>query len=176
MIIFFRISNSFFFCILLSVCVVSLSCNQKAISKISPEPDITTNQAQKILFITLEALNDSASGKIRIKITQQQVVDGYLKSGSNSNAGITTGSWSIKLLNSNSKTINTIVVNNPLIKNVEYAGENGQLGNRTIQLTRAEIPLRLNYNTTISLISVEEITGANKTKILFREKLIIAKF
>lgn len=147
------------------------SCNHKQIP--SNSTTITpTNQPAQILYLTLGALNDTITNTIQVKIIQQAVVRGTLKSNGILPAGTQSGNWMISLLTEKDNPISSVIISNPLINELEYADESGKFQRKTVKLTRAEISLRFNYSATIKKIKVEAMVSNNTLKTLHSSVLI----
>ncbi len=148
------------------------SCNNKQVPPTLHAPASPNNPPQ-ILYITLEAVKDSASNLLQIKFIQQIVVNGALKTGNNIPANTQSNSWTISMLNEQDQLLSSVIIANPLIRELEYTDEAGQFKRKTIQVTRAEIPLRFNYNTGIKKIKVEEKGNNQSSKTLFSSALTL---
>lgn len=142
------------------------SCNNKQVPSSSPSI-APTNQPAQILYLTLEALNDTIANTIEVKIIQQSIVNGTLKSNSNLPVNAQFGNWKISMLTEKNKEVSNLLIANPLINEIEYSDESGKFQRKTVTLTRAEIPLRFNYSTTIKKIKVEKSGIAENLQTLF---------
>jgi len=148
------------------------SCNNNQVPSTLPAANSPNNTPQ-ILYITLEAVKDSSSNLLQIKLVQQIVVNGTLKAGNNILANTQPNNWTISVLNEQDQLLSSIIIDNPLIRELEYTNEAGQFKRKTIQLTRAEIPLRFNYNAGIKKIKVEEPENNQSIKTLFQSALTL---
>lgn len=147
-----------------------MGCTGKLIPAALPGTTSSGNQ-QQLLFITLEALKDTVTGSIEIKIVQQQLAKGSLNEGTVTNTPLQAGNWKISLLNKKDQTVSYLVIPNPMIRELEYADEDGRFKRKTVLLSRAEIPLRFNYNTSIKKIKAEELISNQSVKTLYRSAL-----
>ena len=148
------------------------SCNNKQVPSTLPGP-ASANNTPQILYITLEAVKDSSNNLIQIKLVQQIVVKGTLKSGNHILANTQPNNWTIRLLNEQDQLLSTIIIANPLMRELEYTDEAGQFKRKTIQLSRAEIPLRFNYHAGIKKIMVDETGNDQSIKTLFQSALTL---
>lgn len=106
-----------------------------------------------------------------MKIIQQQLVSGQLKG--EAEVELTAGNWQISLLNAKGKRIDSLVMSDPHIQDMEYMKENGEFAIRKIRYIRTEIPLRFNYSSSVKEIEVIELSEDVKKKTFFRAKLIL---
>ncbi len=149
-----------------------ISCNNKQVPSTIPDAKLS-NKAPQILYITLEAVKDTVANTLQIKLVQQVIVNGTLKTKNMSTTVAAFSSWTISLLNEEDQLLSSIIITNPLMQELEYTDEAGKFKRKIIQLTRAEIPLRFNYNTAIKTIKVDEPGNNQTTKTLFRSALTL---
>jgi hypothetical protein len=147
--------------LLFLICLLSFACTHKS-APIASEPN-----PEKILFLAYEVTRDSASGKITTKIIYQKTVNGTVKPGSIENAANIAGNWKINVSDIKDFMVESLVIENPLHKKVEYVGEDGKLQRKDIWLNRGEIAVRLNYQKRMTLVSIDEIGDAKSNRVIF---------
>lgn len=163
---------TFFLQLLLCFFLVSAnnSCSRKqAMSSSSNKEKITTVEP-RLLYLTIESVIDSVTGNPNMKIIQQQLVSGQLKGGADTE--LKPGDWQISLLDKKGKRIDSLIIEDPHIQNMEISNDKGEFELRKIQYINTEVPFRFNYSSAIKEIEVIEITGDLKNKPLFRSVLI----
>ncbi len=138
------------------------SCFRKA----APETAAALPPANRILYLTLEAASDALSKEIRIRIIQQQVVNGTLKTTDRRTVQEGEISWKVSLLDANGREESTLWIPDPMILHAESADEDGRLYRKEVQLKETEIPLRLPYRSTVRKIRVERVLHANNQLLL----------
>lgn len=105
-----------------------------------------------------------------MKIIQQQLVSGELKGVADPESK--PGNWQISLLDKKGKRIDSLIIEDPHIQDMEYVNDKGEFALRKIQYIRTEVPFRFNYSSAIKEIEITEITGDLKNKPLFRSVLV----
>lgn len=146
------------------------SCNNKQFPSVSSTTSNAIEPAQ-ILYLTLEALTDTLTNIIQVKIIQQTVVNGTLKPQSILQANPQAGNWKISMFTEKDKQISSVIITDPLINELEFSDESGKFKRKTVKLTRAEIPLRFNYSKTIKKIKVEKSGTEEALQTLFLSTL-----
>jgi hypothetical protein len=149
---------------------ISNSCNRKQVASSSNNEKTSTDQPQ-LLYLTIESVIDSITGNPNMKIIRQQLVNGQLKG--DAEVELTAGSWQISLLNAKGKRVDSLVMTDPHIQDMEYMKENGEFSIRKIRYIRTEIPLRFNYSSSVKEIEVIELGEDVNKKPFFRVKLIL---
>jgi hypothetical protein len=159
----------------LPVCFLLLSavtgCAGKQVPAASPQQGSSSGPAQ-ILYLTLEALKDTLTNSIQISIIQQKLVNGTIKKGAAQNAASDSSNWLITLQNSNNKTVSELILANPMRRELESVNEKGVFVRKTVQLARAEVPLRFAYDSSIKKLTIAEIKTNRTPKIIFRSDLV----
>lgn len=105
-----------------------------------------------------------------MKIIQQQLVDGTLIGDADPTS--TPGNWQISLLDKNGKRIDSLIMEDPHIQDLQLMNEKGEFYTRKIQYVKTEVPIRFNYTSAVKEIEVIELTGDSKNKPLFRSVLV----
>jgi hypothetical protein len=162
---------TFFLQLLLCFFLVSEnnSCSRKQ-AMASSNKEKTTTVEPRLLYLTIESVIDSVTGNPNMKIIQQQLVDGELTGDADPTSK--PGDWQISLLDKKGKRIDSLIIEDPHIQNMEISNDKGEFELRKIQYINTEVPFRFNYSSAIKEIEVIEITGDLKNKPLFRSVLI----
>jgi hypothetical protein len=147
----------------------SNSCNRKQVAS-SSNKEKTSTDKPRLLYLTIESVIDSITGNPIMKIIQQQLVNGELKGVADPES--TPGNWQISLLDKKGKRIDSLIMEDPHLQDVELMNDKGEFYTRKIQYIRTEVPFRFNYSSVVKEIEVIEITGDFKNKPLFRSILV----
>ncbi|MEJ8843927.1 hypothetical protein WG954_16160 [Lacibacter sp. H375] len=138
---------------------------------LSSNEEKKTSDNPQLLYLTIESTIDSVTGNPNMKIIQQQLVNGELKGDADPTSK--PGDWQISLLDRKGKRIDSLIVEDPHIRDMEYVNDKGEFAIRKIQYIRTEVPFRFNYSSAVKEIEVIEITGDLNNKPLFRSVLIL---
>jgi hypothetical protein len=125
----------------------------------------------KILFLAYEVIKDSVSGNISTKILYQKLAEGFVKPGTILQAEPTPGNWQVII--AGSRDSETIFIENPLHKHMEYVGADGALGTREVWLSRAEIVVRTNYKKSMARVELQEIGTNKKNRTIFTHSITL---
>ncbi|QNA42626.1 hypothetical protein [Lacibacter sediminis] len=150
---------------------VNSGCNRKQALSSSSNKEKTATDEHRLLYLTLESIIDSVTGNPNMKIIQQQLVSGELKG--TADAESKSGDWQISLLNAKGKRIDSLVMSDPHLNDLQEENSKGEIVLRKIQYIRAEVPLRFNYSSAVKEIEIIELTDDLKNKLLFRSALIL---
>ncbi|MEO5564458.1 MAG: hypothetical protein ABIR18_13510 [Chitinophagaceae bacterium] len=146
------------------------SCHPRTIATGNPANE--TNPG-KILFLAYEVTRDSVSGKISTKILYQKTTNGSVKEGSIENATDDTGNWQVAITNNKNVAIQSVTLENPLHKKLEYVGADGKLGMKDVWLKRAEVTVRMNYKKEMEKVSLLEIGTDKKNQTIFTHSILL---
>ncbi len=124
----------------------------------------------RLLYLTIESIIDSITGNPNMKIIQQQLVNGQLKGVADPESK--PGNWQISLLDKKGKRVDSLIIEDPHLQDVEIPNDKGEFETRKIRYIRTEVPFRFNYSSSVKEIEVIEITGDLKNIPLFRSLLI----
>jgi hypothetical protein len=162
---------TFFLQLLLCFFLVSAnsSCSRKQALSSSSNNAQTATEVPRLLYLTLESIIDSITGNPKMTILQQQLVNGQLKGTADTESK--PGDWQISLLDKKGKRIDSLIMEDPHLQDMEYVNDKGEFAIRKIQYIRTEVPFRFNYSATVREIEVIELTGDFKNKLLFRSIL-----
>lgn len=121
--------------------------------------DETTNEAlqPKLIFLNYSISKDE-NNKKSIQFISKIVADGKLKT--NSNKYIKTGSLGdlkCSQLNKNSVEVASIIIKNPLSKNIEFVNDSLIFENKKIDLNKAFFSVRLQLHSKTAFIAIKEI-------------------
>ena len=105
-----------------------------------------------------------------MKIIQQQLINGELKGLADPESK--PGNWQISLLDKKGKRIDSLIMEDPHIQDLELMNDKGEFYTRKIQYVRTEVPFRFNYTSAVKEIEVIEITEDLRNKPLFRSILV----
>jgi hypothetical protein len=162
---------TFFLQLLLCFFLVSAnsSCSRKQAMSSSSNNEKTATDEPRLLYLTLESIIDSVTGNPNMKIIQQQLASGQIKGVAHTESK--PGNWQISLLDKKGKRIDSLIMENPHLQDMEYVDNKGEFAIRKIQYIRTEVPLRFNYSSALKEIEVIELKGGFKNKPLFRSTL-----
>lgn len=163
---------TFFLQLLLCFFLISAdnSCGIKSATSASSHKEKTKTVEPRILYLSIESFIDSVTGNPNMKIIQQQLVDGTLIGDADPTS--TPGNWQISLLDKNGKRIDSLIMEDPHILDLQLMNEKGEFYTRKIQYVKTEVPIRFNYTSAVKEIEVIELTGDSKNKPLFRSVLV----
>ncbi|HTH30134.1 MAG TPA: hypothetical protein VL946_02235 [Lacibacter sp.] len=150
--------------------IMTCSCNRKQVASSSNKEKVSTDESQ-ILYVMIESVIDSITGNPNMKILQQQLVKGELTGIADTES--TPGQWQISLLNAKGKRIDSLIMDDPHIQDVEIPNDKGDFTIQKIQYIRTEIPVRFNYSSSVKEVEVIELTADGKHKTFFRAPLAL---
>lgn len=78
-----------------------------------------------------------------MELVSKIITEGQLKEDFESLENPKKGDFVLLQLDPKGQAHDTIYIANPLIKNIEYVGEEGQLGKKTVNLKSAQLSLRV---------------------------------
>lgn len=78
-----------------------------------------------------------------MELVSKIITEGQLKEDFESLENPKKGDIALVQLDPKGQAFDTIYIANPLIKNIEYVGEEGQLGKKTVNLESAQLSLRI---------------------------------
>ncbi len=154
-------------CFLLVIMICS--CNRNQPASLSNKEKISTEEPQ-VLSLMIESVIDSITGHPNMKILQQRLVKGELTGIADTES--TAGQWQISLLNEKGKRIDSLIMDDPHIQNVEMPNDKGEFATQKIQYIRTEIPVRFNYASFVKEVEVIELAADGKHKLFFRTQLV----
>lgn len=132
--------------------LLSSSCKSK---------QIDPNKPPRIIFVNYNITKDT-DGNISIDLINKIITDGKLKQGVSYKENVEFGDLKIIQANNKSKPIHSIVIANPLVKNVEYTDESGGLGRKIIELETTQFTLRMQLDPQTKYIIIEKSNDQNK--------------
>lgn len=150
-------SNSVFYAGVILLLLTS-SCKSKQIDSDKPA---------KIVFVNYNITKDT-DGDIAINLINKIITEGKLKQDLAYKEKTEFGDLKIIQTNSKSKSIQSITIANPLVKNVEYADESGQLNRKIIELESTQFSIRMQMHPLTKYIVIEQINKPNKRLIKSR--------
>ena len=150
-------SNSVFYAGVILLLLTS-SCKSKQIDSDKPA---------KIVFVNYNITKDT-DGDIAINLINKIITEGKLKQDLAYKEKTEFGDLKIIQTNSKSKSIQSITIANPLVKNVEYADESGQLNRKIIELESTQFSIRMQMHPMTKYIVIEQINKPNKRLIKSR--------
>ena len=151
------------FFILAVLFLSSCKCVQKSRSDIS-----NTQYPDSICFLVFNINKDSTLNKSNINLISKIKTEGKIKSENQDN--INSDNYLTIEVFEAGKLINTITINHPLYKNIEYVDDNNELKSKYIELEKNDFFIRLQQNAASTKIRISE-SLKNKEK----QELIIIK-
>ncbi len=149
---------------------INSNCHRKQVATSSNTEKVSTDKS-RVLYLTIESALDSITGEPNMKIIKQQLVQGKLNEVAYPE--LNPGQWQISLLNASGKRIDSMIMNDPHIEEVEIPNEKEEFETRKIRLVKTEIAVRFNYSSTINEIEIVELQEDEKKKTFLKTKLIL---
>jgi hypothetical protein len=144
---------------------VFLGCKN---SKQSFENQTEIESTPKILFLNY-AIEKTLDNKRKIEFINKKIVDGKLKNITFEPIGnAVDGDLIFSELDSKLKTINKILIKNPLVQTIEYVGDAQQFQTKTIDLDKTQFSIRLQLKNATKYITISNFAENKpliKTKI-----------
>ncbi|WP_396603111.1 hypothetical protein [Algibacter sp. R77976] len=112
------------------------------------------NNTPKILFLNY-SIENTSNGNKTIQFINKKIVDGKLKN--NSLQPIETGTEDdliLTVLDKKSKTLNHILIKNPLIKRIEYIDDAKNFKTKTIKSDKGQFSIRLQLKSNAKYITI----------------------
>jgi len=132
---------------------------------------LSEDTTPKLIFLNYTISKDE-KGQIHIGFINKIITDGKLK---NSNIFFKTGSkgdLKCSQLDKDSIEITSVIVQNPLVKIIEYVNDSLIFEKKELDLNRSNLSLRLHLHSKTKYISISEITDKPQTgKSLITTKL-----
>jgi hypothetical protein len=133
---------------------------------ISITEDIEENRSTpQIIFMNFE-LSKQEDGGIKADLINTIITKGKIKETQHNEYKGEVGDLLCKSLDRNSKVIQSLHYDNPMLKTIEYVNDEGQLGKKQISLDKAQFTLRMQLNPNTKSISLEQV-GTNNSLITF---------
>ena len=152
----------FLLLITLLISVQFTSC--KTTKEIAKE-EVVMLEEPKILFLnyTIHKLSETDS---ELRFVSRILADGELKHSGALKSKAEIGDLIFSQLATNDLVLDSLIMDNPLIKHVEYVNDDNELAIKKVRLEEAQITLRLQLNLAADRIRIEEITSENKRTLL----------
>ena len=150
-----------FLCIILSFC--SCDTSKEVISQANKPID-----TDKIIFLNY-IISKNSDELIEVKFIDKIIVEGKLKAPSPTNFDPEKGALRLIQMDSKHQPLDSISIENPLSKTVEFINESGQFEKRTIDLESAEFSVRMQLNSKTTFIVIYD--HDNPKKPLIQHKL-----
>ena len=145
-----------------------ISCGPKKTTIIN---NIVEDTQPKLIFLNYSVSKDD-NGNTQIHFIDKTITDGKLKNrGDNYVEAPSKGDLKCSQLDENAVELISVIVQNPLVKTMEYVNDSLTFEKRTIALNRAILSLRLQLYDKTKYISISEITD----KLLTKKPLITTK-
>jgi hypothetical protein len=155
--------------ITIAIVTVLNSCQHK----IGSVGTTTVPSQDSILFLAYEVKKDSVSGKISLDILFQKKTAGLVKPNSMDNASSEPGNWRITAKDKKDKSVQTLLLENPLHKKLEYVDANGNMAIKDVWLNRTELTVRMNYKMNMHKIVIQEMVPDNKNTSIFSHSIML---
>ena len=151
--------------LLLVLLPVFLGCKN---SKQSFENQTEIESTPKILFLNY-AIEKTLDNKRKIEFINKKIVDGKLKNIAFEPIGnAVDGDLIFSELDSKLKTINKILIKNPLVQTIEYVDDAKQFQTKTLDLDKSQFSIRLQLKNATKYITISNFAENEpliKTKI-----------
>lgn len=144
---------------LLALLIVCYSCAAKR-SSLNTEDIIEANP--KLIFLNYNIKKTNSNNKL-VQFINQIITDGKLKGNSNkyTKEGV-SGDLKCNQIDKNGMILNSIVVKNPLTKNIEYVDDSKNFKLKQVVLDSSQFSLRMQLHPNAKYISIIEIKELNK--------------
>jgi len=117
----------------------------------------------QILFLVLNASQDTARHDLQVSLKSKRLVQGTLKKDPNSSSPLRGNSLKLVFGNGNGKTLKELYVEHPLRRQVESYGETA-LSAHTLNLPRAELMLRVQWSQEMRQLTISEFIDGKATE------------
>lgn len=114
----------------------------------------TLARAPTIVTFILKITKEEKGSQPFFELYKKVEAKGYLKNTTHINKPKLNGSFSVELINTAGKVIQTNIFTNPLLKSYEFADENGIFQRKEVTLTEEYISIRTQKSTIISALYV----------------------
>ena len=163
--------NPFWTCLSMILFMLS-SCSTKIPPVYHYENEDLLKRSSQILYITIQVQKETIQHRINAEIVQYQISNGKLKfTDDDIMAKEIPGSWRISLLDQKDRIIHSRYIRNPFDINKESFQENGQIEQRSLQLSEAQIPLRFPFLQQMKKIQIDTLTSTHKMYRIFLQQL-----
>lgn len=122
---------------------------------------VTANKL-RIIFLTYNIQIDENGGDEKVELVQKIVTEGSIKKRSPAEENGKIGDLLCVQLGNNKEKINQILIENPLIKTVEYADQQGNLTKKEIKLDHVQFSLRVQLAQDTKYIVIEKIMATDQ--------------
>jgi hypothetical protein len=119
----------------------------------------------RIVFLNYNMAKES-DGSIKIEFINSVIAEGKLKEEISGKKSSEYGDLKIIQVNAKSEPLQSIILSNPLVKNVEYLDESGGFQRKIIVLESTEFSVRTRLNDQTIFIIIEKINKENKRLIV----------
>ncbi len=134
------------------------------------------NTEPQIAFYFLEAFTDSTSN-IQIELNKEKIVEGKLKEtfpNEISSRNLQNNKWLVTFLDRSNKSIIQLQITNPLVEDIEFVNEEGNLEKKTIYHNKKDFVLRIPYKNSIKFINFEQLVNIDqKINFNFIDQILI---
>ncbi len=118
----------------------------------------------RIVFLNY-TITKNSDNEVKIEFINKIITEGKLKQDLSNKKNPEFGDLKLIQVNAKSKPLQSIILSNPLVKNVEYLDESGGFQRKIIVLESTEFSVRTQLNDQTKFIIIEEINKENKRLI-----------
>ena len=118
----------------------------------------------KIIFLNY-TISQKSNELVVIKFIDKIIVEGKLKATSSIDFNPEEGAIKLIQMDSNHQPLDSISIENPLSKTVEFVDESGQFEKKTINLESAEFSVRMQLDSKTTFITIYGHDNPNKPLI-----------
>jgi len=118
----------------------------------------------KIIFINYK-ISKTLNKNTKLTFINKIITDGNLKKNLEQEAINNIGDLICSQQDINSKTIDSIYIKNPLIKNIEYSNPSGELGRKTIKLDSTTLSVRMSLKPQTKFITLKLLKNINNSPL-----------
>jgi hypothetical protein len=120
-----------------------------------PRPPVQSpdsSESNRILFLGYEIKKQPAAVKPEFRVVQQLLVDGSFTPPEEPTGNT---DWMVFFLDEGNKKISQLRIPDPMIREVEGVDDAGKLIRKQVELERAELTIRINYQPAIKQVRIE---------------------
>ena len=132
------------------IILIFCSCANSKVIEIPTEKPVDT---AKIIFLNY-SISKNPDDLLVIKFVDQIIADGMLKVNSSAAFNLRNEDFKLIQMDQNQRSLDSVFIENPLTKTVEFLNEAGQFEKRTINLDSAKFSIRMQLNTKTKTIKI----------------------
>ncbi len=150
-------------CLTLVILLAGCACLHKNATetKVEDVVEVPEPSGPQIIFLSYQLSIDEEK-QISAELLSKKIKDGKLKQSRSRNKDGKEGDLQCIQLDENGHALETEQIANPLIKDVEYVGPDGNLGRKIVELDKADLSIRMQLDPRARSISLQLMNGSNQ--------------